>query len=72
MRRLHRKIEQNRHVYEKYEEHFTDDAEILVVSWGGVTARPALGGAVLKAREEASKPGYSYLRQSTRSRGGSG
>ena len=55
VRRLHRKIEQNKDVYEKYEEHFTDDAEILVVSWG-VTARPALG-AVLKAREEGIKAG---------------
>jgi 2-oxoglutarate ferredoxin oxidoreductase subunit alpha len=55
IRRIHRKIEKNRHVYEKYEEHFTDDAEILVVSWG-VTARPALG-AVLKAREEGIKVG---------------
>ncbi|WP_297071363.1 2-oxoacid:acceptor oxidoreductase subunit alpha [Thermococcus sp.] len=55
VRRIHRKIERNRDVYEKYEEHFTDDAEILVVSWG-VTARPALG-AVLKAREEGIKVG---------------
>ncbi|WP_456423985.1 2-oxoacid:acceptor oxidoreductase subunit alpha [Thermococcus sp.] len=55
VRRIHRKIEKNRHVYEKYEEHFTDDAEILVVSWG-VTARPALG-AVLRAREEGIRVG---------------
>ncbi|MDV3103487.1 2-oxoacid:acceptor oxidoreductase subunit alpha [Thermococcus waiotapuensis] len=55
VRRLQRKIEQNRKVYEKYEEHFTDDAEILVVSWG-VTARPALG-AILRAREEGIRAG---------------
>ncbi|NJE46569.1 2-oxoacid:acceptor oxidoreductase subunit alpha [Thermococcus sp. GR7] len=55
VRRIHRKIEQNKHVYEKYEEYFTDDAEILVVSWG-VTARPSLG-AVLKAREEGTRVG---------------
>ena len=55
VRRIHRKIEKNREVYESYEEHFTDDAEILVVSWG-VSARPALG-AVLRARKEGIKAG---------------
>ncbi|ASJ10756.1 2-oxoglutarate ferredoxin oxidoreductase subunit alpha [Thermococcus sp. P6] len=55
VKRLHRKIEKNRSVYERNEEHFTDDAEVLVVSWG-VTARPALG-AVLRAREEGIKAG---------------
>ncbi|NPA47204.1 MAG: 2-oxoacid:acceptor oxidoreductase subunit alpha, partial [Thermococci archaeon] len=55
VRRIHRKIEQNREVYERYDEFFTDDAEVLVVSWG-VSARPSLG-AVLKAREEGIKAG---------------
>ncbi len=55
VRRIHRKIEQNRETYESYEETMTEDAEVLVVSWG-VSARPSLG-AVLKARGEGIKAG---------------
>ncbi|WP_324735831.1 2-oxoacid:acceptor oxidoreductase subunit alpha [Thermococcus sp. SY098] len=53
--RLHKKIEKHEKEIEKWEEYFTDDMEILVVSWG-VSARPSLG-AVLKAREEGIKVG---------------
>ncbi len=53
--RLHKKIEKHEKEIEKWKEYFTDDMEILVVSWG-VSARPSLG-AVLKAREEGIKVG---------------
>ncbi|ALM74530.1 2-oxoacid:acceptor oxidoreductase subunit alpha [Thermococcus barophilus] len=53
--RLHKKIEKHEKEIEKWEEYFTDDMEILVISWG-VSARPSLG-AVLKAREEGIKVG---------------
>ncbi|AIF69530.1 2-oxoglutarate ferredoxin oxidoreductase subunit alpha [Palaeococcus pacificus DY20341] len=55
VRRLHDKIEKHRAEIEKWEEYYTEDAEILVVSWG-VSARPSLG-AVLKAREEGINVG---------------
>ncbi|WP_456326945.1 2-oxoacid:acceptor oxidoreductase subunit alpha [Palaeococcus sp. (in: euryarchaeotes)] len=55
VRRLHRKIEEHKDEILKWEEHYTDDAEILVVSWG-VSSRPSLG-AVLKARKEGIKAG---------------
>ncbi|WP_048151871.1 2-oxoacid:acceptor oxidoreductase subunit alpha [Palaeococcus ferrophilus] len=55
VRRLHKKIEKHEAEIQKWEEYYTDDAEILVVSWG-VTARPALG-AVLNARKEGIKVG---------------
>ncbi|WP_457752968.1 2-oxoacid:acceptor oxidoreductase subunit alpha [Thermococcus sp.] len=53
--RLHKKIEKHEKEIEKWKEYFTDDMEILVVSWG-ISARPSLG-AVLKAREEGIKVG---------------
>ena len=53
--RLHKKIERHEKEIEKWEEHFTDDMEILVISWG-VSARPSLG-AVLRARKEGIKVG---------------
>ncbi|AHF80049.1 2-oxoacid:acceptor oxidoreductase subunit alpha [Thermococcus paralvinellae] len=53
--RLHKKIKKHEKEIEKWEEYFTDDMEILVISWG-VSARPSLG-AVLKAREEGIKVG---------------
>ncbi len=53
--RLHKKIEKHEREIENWEEYFTDDMEILVISWG-VSARPSLG-AVLKAREEGIKAG---------------
>ncbi|NJE08778.1 2-oxoacid:acceptor oxidoreductase subunit alpha [Thermococcus sp. M39] len=53
--RLHKKIEKHEKEIEKWKEYFTDDMEILVISWG-VSARPSLG-AVLKAREEGIKVG---------------
>lgn len=55
VRRFYRKIEQNRYVYEKYEEYFMDDVEIFVVSWG-VMVRLVFG-VVLKVREEGIKVG---------------
>jgi len=53
--RLHKKIEKHEKEIEKWEEYFTDDMEILVISWG-VSARSSLG-AVLKAREGGIKVG---------------
>ncbi|HIP89692.1 MAG TPA: 2-oxoacid:acceptor oxidoreductase subunit alpha [Thermococcus paralvinellae] len=53
--RLHKKVEKHEKEIEKWEEHFTDDMEILVISWG-VSARPSFG-AVLRAREEGIKVG---------------
>lgn len=58
--RLHKKIEKYEKEIEKWEEHFTDDMEILVISWG-VSARPSLG-AVLRAREEGIKVGLFILK----------
>ncbi len=55
VRRIHRKIESHEEEIQKWEEYFTDDMEVLVISWG-VSARPSLG-AVLKAREEGIKAG---------------
>ncbi len=55
VRRIHRKIESHEEEIQKWEEYFTDDMDILVISWG-VSARPSLG-AVLRAREEGIKAG---------------
>ena len=55
VRRIHRKIESHEEEIQKWEEYFTDDMDILIISWG-VSARPSLG-AVLKAREEGIKAG---------------
>jgi 2-oxoglutarate ferredoxin oxidoreductase subunit alpha len=56
VRRLHEKIEKHEKEIIKWEEKFTDDAEILVVSWG-VSAKPSFG-AVLRARNEGIKVGF--------------
>lgn len=55
VRRIHRKIESHEEEIQKWEEYFTDDMDILIISWG-VSARPSLG-AVLRAREEGIKAG---------------
>ncbi len=55
VRRIHRKIEEHKEEIQKWDEYFTDDMDILIVSWG-VSARPSLG-AVLKAREEGIRAG---------------
>ncbi|MDP8011194.1 MAG: 2-oxoacid:acceptor oxidoreductase subunit alpha, partial [Thermoplasmata archaeon] len=54
--RLVEKINKNRKDIEDWEEMFTEDAEILVISYGA-TSRPAKG-AVIKAREKGIKAGY--------------
>ncbi|WP_461864042.1 2-oxoacid:acceptor oxidoreductase subunit alpha [Thermococcus sp.] len=55
VRRIHRKIESHEEEIQKWEEYFTEDMDILIISWG-VSARPSLG-AVLRAREEGIKAG---------------
>ncbi|WP_461867007.1 2-oxoacid:acceptor oxidoreductase subunit alpha [Thermococcus sp.] len=55
VRRIHKKIEEHEEEIQKWEEYFTDDMDILIVSWG-VSARPSLG-AVLKARDDGIKAG---------------
>ncbi|RLI75644.1 2-oxoacid:acceptor oxidoreductase subunit alpha [Archaeoglobales archaeon] len=60
VRRLHEKIEKHKKEIVKWEEKFTDDAEILVVSWG-VSAKPSLC-AVLRARSEGIKAGFFRLK----------
>ncbi|MBI5323826.1 MAG: 2-oxoacid:acceptor oxidoreductase subunit alpha [Ignavibacteriae bacterium] len=59
IRRLNDKIESNRDEISKYELHFTDDMEYLVVSYGA-SARPSMG-AVLKLREKGYKVGFLRL-----------
>lgn len=54
--RLVEKINRNRKNIEDWEELYTEDVEILVISYGA-TSRPAKG-AVLKAREMGIKAGY--------------
>jgi 2-oxoglutarate ferredoxin oxidoreductase subunit alpha len=54
--RLCAKIENNREKIVKFEEHFTEDAEILVIGYGA-TARPSFGG-VVKAREKGISAGF--------------
>lgn len=54
--RLCAKIENNREKIVKFEEQFTEDAEILVIGYGA-TARPSLGG-VVKAREKGISAGF--------------
>lgn len=53
--RLYDKVDKNRNNIIRYEEHFLDDAETVVVCYGA-TSRPALG-AVLRARGEGLKVG---------------
>ena len=60
VRRIHKKIEAHKDEIQKWEEYYTDDAEILVISWG-VSARPSLG-AVLKARKEGIKVGLMVIK----------
>lgn len=55
VRRLHKKIEVHEKEIQKWEEYYTDDAEILLVSWG-VSARPSLG-AVIEARKKGIRAG---------------
>ncbi len=56
VRRLSAKINDNRNDIQDYEERWTDDADLIVVSYGSMS-RPALG-AVKKAREEGLNVGY--------------
>ncbi len=60
VRRLHDKIEKYKKEIVMWEEKFTDDAEILVVSWG-VSAKPSMG-AILRARSEGIKVGIFRLK----------
>lgn len=57
--RLNNKIINKRNEIIKYEEKFTDDAEIVLISYGG-TSRAVLE-AVMKLREEGIKAGYFRL-----------
>jgi 2-oxoglutarate ferredoxin oxidoreductase subunit alpha len=59
VRRLVNKIEMDRDKLERVEEHFVDDADIAVLSYGA-TARPA-HGAVLRAREKGMKVAFMRL-----------
>ncbi len=59
VRRLVRKIEQDRDKLERVEERFTKDADVAVVSYGA-SARPALG-AVMRARKKGMKVGFMRL-----------
>ncbi|MFA5771641.1 MAG: 2-oxoacid:acceptor oxidoreductase subunit alpha [Thermoplasmata archaeon] len=54
--RLCAKIEKNKEKIVKFEEHFTEDADILVIGYGA-TARPSLGG-VVTARERGIPAGF--------------
>lgn len=57
--RLHTKIERVQDEITLYTEHFLDDAEVVVISYGG-SARPALA-AVKEAREQGIKVGLLKL-----------
>ncbi|MFC2131494.1 2-oxoacid:acceptor oxidoreductase subunit alpha [Bacteroidota bacterium] len=59
IRRLYEKIDSNRDDIVKYEEHFTDDMDYLVISYGAAS-RPALG-AVHQLRESGYKVGMLRL-----------
>jgi len=59
IRRLNDKIESCRNEIARYKEHFTDDMEYLVVSYGA-SARPSMG-AVLKLREKGFRIGFLRL-----------
>ncbi|MFO7992054.1 MAG: 2-oxoacid:acceptor oxidoreductase subunit alpha, partial [Thermoplasmata archaeon] len=56
VRRLNAKINDNRKDIQEYEERWTEDADLVVVSYGSMS-RPALG-AVKKARKEGLNVGY--------------
>ncbi len=53
IRRIYDKIDSDRDNIVRWEEHFTDDYEVLIVSYGA-TARPAMG-SVLKLRDNGIK-----------------
>ncbi len=57
--RVYRKIDSDRQKLERYETHYLDDCEFVVVSFG-CTARPAMG-AVLRAHEEGIRVGFIRL-----------
>ena len=59
IRRIYKKIDSNRNEIVKYEEHFTDDMDYLVVSYGAAS-RPSLG-AVHIMREKGLKIGFLRL-----------
>ncbi|MFC1513564.1 2-oxoacid:acceptor oxidoreductase subunit alpha [candidate division KSB1 bacterium] len=59
VRRLCEKIDGSRDDICKYEEHFTEDAEYLVVSYGAAS-RPSMG-AVLDLREQGKRIGFLRL-----------
>ena len=59
VRRLYDKIDTNRDEIVKYEERFTSDADLLVISYGA-SSRPALG-AVSKLRDNGIKIGFLRL-----------
>ncbi|MBD6956020.1 MAG: 2-oxoacid:acceptor oxidoreductase subunit alpha [Thermoplasmata archaeon] len=56
VRRLVNKIEKNRSSIEEWEELYTEDAEILVISHGA-SSRPSKG-AVIRARKEGIRAGF--------------
>ncbi len=56
IRRIYDKIDSGREDIIKYEEHFTDDFDYLIISYGA-TARPTMG-AVLSLREQGIKIGF--------------
>ena len=56
VKRLHEKIHRNKDKFLEWEEAYTDDAKLLVISYG-ISSRPSKG-AVLKAREEGLKVGF--------------
>ncbi|MFP3318732.1 MAG: 2-oxoacid:acceptor oxidoreductase subunit alpha [Thermoplasmata archaeon] len=56
VKRLVNKIEKNRERIENWEEMYTDDADILVISHGA-SSRPSKG-AVIRARKEGIKAGF--------------
>lgn len=56
VKRLVNKIEMNRHKIEEWEELYTEDAEVLVISHGA-SSRPSKG-AVIRARKEGIRAGF--------------
>jgi 2-oxoglutarate ferredoxin oxidoreductase subunit alpha len=59
IKRIYEKIELNRDIIVKYETHFTDDMDYLVISYGA-SARPSLG-AVHSLRKQGKKIGMLRL-----------
>ncbi|MCD6502670.1 MAG: 2-oxoacid:acceptor oxidoreductase subunit alpha, partial [Euryarchaeota archaeon] len=56
VRRLYEKIHRNKRKFMEWEELYTDDAKILVISYG-ISSRPSKG-AVVRARNEGLKVGF--------------